>query len=438
MKIPKLNRRQFICNSTIGVIGTGLVGTKVSTSSPGNNELPKIKDYRTLGRTGFKVSDIGCGSTVINYDNVLKAILDSGVNYIDSAIQYGKKHEILIGNVIKDYNRKSLFISSKYILKDGTTKDDVITQFRGVLERMKIDYLDCFQMHSITSSKELKNEAFHDATNQLKNEGRLKYIGVSCHGASWYHNPDESMEDILGNAIEDGRFDVLLLVYNFVQQEMGRRILEKCRDKNIGTTLMKTDPFRGFYLEVMKNYEQLKNEGKEIPRDLEDIHNKFLVKQKMAKPFIEEHALEDNEAIRNAAIRFVLSNEDAHSTLISFRNYTDVQKYINLSGTRLGHRDLALLNHYRNSLGRYYCRHACGICESSCPEKIPLNTIMRYNHYFTAQNREKYAIQKFHELSARNLDNCQNCEGFCEINCPYDVSIRNLLSVANQNLSINV
>jgi predicted aldo/keto reductase-like oxidoreductase len=73
------------------------------------------------------------------------------------------------------------------------------------------------------------------------------------------------MEDILSNAIEDGRFDLLLLVYNFVQEEMGRRILEMCRKKNLGTTLMKTDPFGGAYHMMTEHYEQLKHEGKEIP-----------------------------------------------------------------------------------------------------------------------------------------------------------------------------
>lgn len=435
---PKLNRRQFISTSAFGMIGTGLAGNGVSSSISGNDEFPKIKEYRTLGRTGFNVSDIGCGPAVITHGNVLKAILDSGVNYIDSALAYGKQNEMLIGNVIKDYNRKSLFITSKYYIKDETTKEDVISNFRGVLERMNTDYLDCYQLHSVTSSKELKNEAFHEACNQLKSEGRLRFIGASCHGANWFHNPDESMKDILGNAIEDGRFDVLLMVYNFVQQEMGKRLLRKCSRKNIGTSLMKIEPFGGHSLSIMNRYDELLNEGKEIPGYMQDFHDKFLSKQKGAKSFLEEHQLEDSDAIRNASVRFVLSNPDAHSTLITFRNYTDINNYINLSGTRLKDRDVALLDYYRNSLGEFYCRHACGICESSCPGKIPVNTIMRYNHYFTAQDRQKYAIQKFYELPERNLDICQYCEGFYEKNCPYNVSIRKLLSIAKQNLTIHV
>jgi predicted aldo/keto reductase-like oxidoreductase len=440
MKSNTSNRREFIKNSSLGILGAALIDTKKVSDNlaPHDPDSPSIKAFRKLGRTGFNISDIGCGPAVISHEKVLKAILDAGVNYIDSAIAYGEKNEIMIGNVIKDYDRESLFISSKYRLKDDTTKEDVITQIRAVLERMKTDYLDCLQMHMVSSSKELKNEAFHEATEQLKREGRLKFIGVSCHGSNWFQDPEESMEDILSNAIEDGRFDVLLLVYNFVQQEMGKRILEKCRKNNLGTTLMKTDPFGGYNLSLMDQYEQLKNEGKEIPGYLEHIHNKILVQRKMAKSFIEEHKLEDNDAINRAAIRFVLSNEDAHSTLITFRNYNDINKYIDLSGTKLTDQEVVLLDHYRNFLGRYYCRHACGLCESSCPAKIPINTIMRYNHYFMAQDRQKYAIEKFYGLPGRSLDKCRNCKGFCEKNCPYGVSIRDLLSVAEQNLTIRI
>jgi predicted aldo/keto reductase-like oxidoreductase len=434
------NRRAFLKSSSLGILGATLVNKNeiVDNQTNPDPELPGIKTFRKLGRTGFKVSDIGCGPAVISHENVLKAILDAGVNFIDSAIAYGEKNEIMIGHAIKDYDRESLFISSKYRVREDTTKEDVVTQIRGILGRMKTDYLDCLQMHMVSSSKELKNEAFHEATGQLKREGRLKYIGVSCHGSNWFQDPEESMEDILSNAIEDGRFDLLLLVYNFVQQDMGKRILEKCRKYDLGTILMKTNPFGGFSLSFMEQYDQLKDKGEEIPGYLEYIHHKIFEQQEMAKFFIEEHKLEDNDAINRAAIRFVLSNEDAHSTLITFRNYNDINKYIHLSGTKLTDQEVTLLEHCRHSLGRYYCRHACGLCEPFCPAKIPINTIMRYNHYFMAQDRQKYAIEKFYGLPQRDIAHCRNCEGFCENNCPYGVSIRYLLSVAEQNLTINV
>jgi ferredoxin len=55
-----------------------------------------------------------------------------------------------------------------------------------------------------------------------------------------------------------------------------------------------------------------------------------------------------------------------------------------------------------------------------------------------AQAREKYAIQKYYELSGAKSEICMNCKGFCESACPYGVSIRALLTIANNNLSLNI
>lgn len=90
----------------------------------------------------------------------------------------------------------------------------------------------------------------------------------------------------------------------------------------------------------------------------------------------------------------------------------------------------------QQAMGHLYCHHACGVCENKCLHNLPINTIMRYNHYFMAQGREKYAINKYFKLPGSKPDVCSECEGMCEASCPYGVSIRSLLSIAHQNLSL--
>ena len=70
--------------------------------------------YRKLGRTGFKVSDISLGYS--NNSAVIKNAIEAGVNYIDTAESY--KNQPVIGSVIKDIDRKSLFITSKLEIKE--------------------------------------------------------------------------------------------------------------------------------------------------------------------------------------------------------------------------------------------------------------------------------------------------------------------------------
>jgi predicted aldo/keto reductase-like oxidoreductase len=110
--------------------------------------------------------------------------------------------------------------------------------------------------------------------------------------------------------------------------------------------------------------------------------------------------------------------------------------FLKLSGSRLAPQDKALLSAYREECGGLYCRHACGLCESECPYGVPINTIMRYDHYFVAQGREKLAMAKYAALLSKKADICQDCEGHCEAACPYGIPVRALLATAHRTLTL--
>jgi predicted aldo/keto reductase-like oxidoreductase len=160
-------------------------------------------------------------------------------------------------------------------------------------------------------------------------------------------------------------------------------------------------------------------------------------RQARADAVLETDPLLDEKAKREAAIGFVLNEAGAHSVLISFRNFTDLENYIPLSGSRLTAANRLLIKSLQETCGHLYCRHACGICESKCPVQVPVNTIMRYNHYFMAQGMEKFAMEKYNNLPGGKPHNCMDCEGFCESACPYGVPIRSLLPLAHHNLSLH-
>ena len=78
MKAKKINRRSFLATSSTGIVGVGASASFIKNMSFNDNhhsvndEEIKIKAYRTLGRTGFKVSDIGCGPVSISNENLLR------------------------------------------------------------------------------------------------------------------------------------------------------------------------------------------------------------------------------------------------------------------------------------------------------------------------------------------------------------------------------
>ncbi len=441
-------RRQFIKNSALGVLGTGLAGghalaARQVPSRPATqaapDEAPKIKEYRTLGRTGFKVSDISCG--FILDEGVIRAAYESGMNYFDTAEEYPGHHRVL-ARVIKTMDRKKVFITTKLEAtkpEPKATKSEIKEGFlkraRKALEELQTEYVDCLMMHCPEKAETLKDEGFHAAMAELKAEGRVRHVGVSQHGTFWFRDPEETMEKILLAAAEDGRFDVFLMAYNFLKRDNAERVLEACRGKKIGVALMKTAPI-AIYDTLRSRIEALEKDKKEVDPLYADGLKRYKEKFEAAQEFIRTHNLKNSGEIRDAAIRFVLGNPDVHTACCQTQTYDDLNAYLKLSGTKLTLADGAKLDAYRKDCGALYCRHACGVCEPSCPSGVPVNTILRYQHYFAGQRREKEAMGYYANIPGARADACRDCAAPCEAACPYGVPVQGMLLVAHETLTM--
>ncbi|MFC1564398.1 aldo/keto reductase [candidate division KSB1 bacterium] len=448
----KLNRRNFIKTSfAAGAVGTGIFNTESMKIEPvRQSEDIKIKDYRILGRTGFRISDISFGAGSLTEPALIDRALKMGVNYIDTGEHYmNGQSETAVGRALKNHDRRSIFLTTKLninvIVRDAPqTKEQIKTRFMNCLERLQTDYVDCLMMHMTPKLTEITHEGFHEAYRELKSEGKVRFFGLSNHGRehSMAGPTEDSMENVILSAADDGRFDVALFVYNFLQKEQGEKILRKCREKNMGTTLMKMNPVN-FYkssLETGERIEQMKKEGRELPEFYEKIYPKLLKEYENrlndAESFKEKYGLAADDEIGDAAIKFCLSNLDVHAVCPTPTNFDELNSFIALSGQTLTEPEGSMLLDYENMFGRYYCRHACGLCHSACPHEVPVNTIMRYNHYFDAQGREKHAMRHYANLRTQNAQNCRDCTGHCEKMCPYGVPVQSLLIYAHNNLSL--
>jgi predicted aldo/keto reductase-like oxidoreductase len=437
-KTKGMDRRGFIKTSTLGIAGVGslLSAKSLSAGQDTKGDIPKIKAYRTLGRTGFKASDIGIGTARVYPVPVMNAVLDAGVNYIDSSERYGRgTAEKNIGEAIKGRDRKSLFITTKISTRDVSSKEQVVEKVQQCLQRLQTDYIDCLLIHGPPTIADLQDENFHKGMDQLKKEGRVRFIGVSHHG-SHFQNQDDSMEKILLGAVDDGRFDLLLIVYNFIQREAGEKVLDAAMKKNIATTIMKSNPL-GRYFEMKERIEQMKINGEEIDDRSKSYMARMEETAKQAEAFLKKNNLQDPGEIRAAALKFVLENPKVNTLNLAFDNFDDVQNLLKLSGTGMEPKEKSLLAGVEEECGRLYCRHACGVCESACPDQVPVNTIMRYQHYFETSGSEKYAMEKYANLDCSKADLCRNCQGLCENACPYGVPIQGLLNLAHAQLSLN-
>lgn len=436
----RIDRRNFIKRSVSVSAGFGLMGRDRLFGQEGKPPKTKIKEYRTLGRTGFKVSDIGFGAGDLTNASVLEDALDRGVNYIDTAEHYVRGNsERTIGQVISQRERKKIFLTTKLnLMMGGGTKEKIKARFSNCLERLQTNYADCLMIHMTPTVEQVKHEDYHEAIRELKAEGKVRFSGLSNHGTEHkMAGPiKDEMDKVILAAAEDGRFDVVLFTYNFIQKDMGNKILNACKNKNMGTTLMKTNPVK-FYQDMQDILERYEKKGRKIGDRFLKIMEEYKALIDKGGSFIKKYGLDGVEATRDAAIQFCLGNADVHSVCPTINSFDDLETFVVLSGTRLDPKRKAMLADYESGMGRYYCRHACGQCEESCSQGVPVNTIMRYHHYFAAQGREKYAMEKYQALSRNSADSCSNCSGGeCEKACPYGVPVQGLLLLAHRTLTL--
>jgi predicted aldo/keto reductase-like oxidoreductase len=435
MKTKRQDRRQFIKTSSAGMLGASLSGSGfigVDRNNPGDDK--KIKNYKMLGRTGFRVSEIGFGKPA--NPGLIRAALDAGVNYFDTAPNYGSS-QADIGKIIHEYDRKSIFITSKINSRNLGTKEQILDIARKNLETLKVDYIDCFLLQRAESREMVKHKGLHDAFDQLKAEGRAKYLGIACHGTLSPLDPAETMQNILLKAIEDGRFDLILVVYNFLQCDEGAVILEAARNKNIATTVMKTNPVSKYYVHKA-SVNEIEADSLEMPGSLRrtiSIYEKYMEE---VDAYVKQNGIViHDEQFRDIATRFVLQNPDIDCALVNFKNYNDLDFHLQCSGAGMPHSDQTILELFKMAMDKVYCRIGCGECEAFCPQGVPVNTIMRYNYYFRVKGEEKHAMMLYNDLPGSRPDVCTGCPGYCERACPYGIATRSLLAMAHRNLSFN-
>jgi predicted aldo/keto reductase-like oxidoreductase len=432
----RLDRRSFIKSTSMGAMATPFIVQGKQTHDETGQADTLIRSYKTLGRTGFQVSDISIGFPP--NETIVKAGLQMGMNYIDTAEEYGNgNNEKMIGKAIKGFDRKKIFINTKILTETGEyiSKQDVLDRARKALERLDTDYIDCIMLHSAETTRILKDEAFHGAMDQLKAEGRVKHVGVSCHGSAWYLPPEEDLEAVLMAAVDDGRFDVFLMTYNFVNREKAERVLRACAEKNVGTTIMKSNPLITFKA-IEGAIQSMEETDKRVDDTLKDWHSRLVEETTLAKDFFGKYGYKDeDEEMLKAAIRFVIENPGAHSVCLPFKSINDIENWGSNSGQSLTQEQISLIDLYRHKFGNLNCRFGCRECAGSCPHDVKVSDIMRYNYYFQNKGQEKYAMEKYAGLGNHRAAECLNCPGHCEEACQYGVLARPMLALAHENLS---
>jgi predicted aldo/keto reductase-like oxidoreductase len=189
-KTQGVTRRQFLELSAAAAVAAGSGGFAWAA------EVKQGVPYRTLGRTGEKVSLVGVGGAHIGMQKdekeslrIIRAALDRGINFLDNSWDYNDgKSEERMGKALKDGYRQKAFLMTKI---DGRTKESATQQLDESLKRLQVDHVDLLQFHEIIRMNDpdriFAPGGAMEAVLAAKKAGKVRYIGFTGHKSPKIH-----------------------------------------------------------------------------------------------------------------------------------------------------------------------------------------------------------------------------------------------------------
>lgn len=200
--------------------------------------------YRTLGKTGLKVSVIGVGTwqfggewgldyTQTEVDAILDQAKEEGINLIDTAECYGDHlSESLIGNYMKSSKREEWILATKFghaftgrfERSQLWSAKEVLLQLEASLQALQTDYIDLYQFHSGTNEAFDQDDLWTLLDKQVQ-AGKIRHLGTSIGSNENLHQTAASSR-VGSQAIQ--------VVYNRIDQKPEAAVFPSCIEQNLG------------------------------------------------------------------------------------------------------------------------------------------------------------------------------------------------------------
>ncbi|MDA1000924.1 MAG: aldo/keto reductase [bacterium] len=402
---PVLDRREFLQRGTLAGLSLGLLPL---AQDAGAQTPAGVRRYKQLGRTDIRMSDISFGGSRLGSgeEDLVHHALDLGVNYFDSAESYtGGESEKTIGNALRG-KRDKVYLTSKTSTWSSSRKEQMMETLEKSLRSLRTDYVDVYFNHAVNNPEVITNPEWHEFNALAKKQGKIRYTGISGHAGRLISCLDAGMA---------GGVDVFLVAYNFGQdpafferftrgfdfiarQPALPAAIKKAKSKGIGIIAMKV--LYGGRLNDMRPYEK------------------------------------GGATYAQAAFRWVLSNPDVDSLIISMTSRSLISEYVGASGWRSAAReDFRLLKTYAKINGASFCRQACDACEGACPKGVSIPDVLRTRMYARGYGDMRLARSEYAMLGA-GAEACLTCESLaCAGACPFGLKIEQLTGPTHRMLS---
>jgi predicted aldo/keto reductase-like oxidoreductase len=390
------DRRTFIKTMAGGAVAlrsslAGLLGPE--QAAPARLEKDGMS-YRRLGRTDLLVSEISLGSSPLPDPDLLRAIVDRGVNYIDTSHNYDNGNaERQIGRLLKDVGRDKVRVATKFHVTPKDTPASIITSVHGSLRRLDVGTIDVLMIHGVETAGVLVDERVLEAFERLKREGAYRFRGLSCHA-----NQDE----VVRKAVDCGLYDMVQVGYNVFDIQESAREVETYPDY-LGASgiraLLELAHSRGVGVIAMKT---LKVGGR--------------------RQDVERYRM-GTVSLYQAMLKWVLDDERVTSAVTEILNRRQMEEDLGAAGVKLAAAERLTLVRYVRENGADYC-HGCARCRRACPAGVATTTILRTLAYHESYGKTGRARDSYASLeSGEKASACRDC-GACEKACPYGVAVR--------------
>lgn len=309
-------------------------------------------EYRRLGRSGLKLSEISLGSwltygTKVEADAAkacIRTAYEHGINHFDCAVVYGSKPheaEVMVGEALREFPRHTYTVTSKLFWKigpstydQGLSRKHLIERVEMSLKAMGLEYIDIYYAHRYDPDTDLEEtlRAFDDLVAQ----GKILYYGFSEWSAAQFEN---------AAAIVDKRNlrrpVVSQPVYNMLNRYIEKEVMPVCAREGIGQVVfspLAQGVLTGKYKPGMPVPEGTRaadpNTGRFIQRYMSD--EELLGKVQNLRPVAERNGL----TMAQLALAWVLARPEVTSALIGATRPEQVVENVKAAGVKLSAEDL--------------------------------------------------------------------------------------------------
>ncbi len=335
-------------------------------------------------------------------ERMMDRAIEAGVNYIDTAYPYHNgESEPFVGKVMSRYDRNSYYLATKLPCWSVNALEDVDRIFGEQLSRLRTDYIDFYLMHALNrdSFRKMAQMGCVKRLEELKAEGKIKYLGFS------FHDGYDAFEEILN--YRDWDFCQIQFNYMDADQQAGMKGYRLAEERQVPLVIM--EPVKGGTLAAFA----------------EDITGRF-------------RALDPRASVASFALRWVGSLPNVKVVLSGMSTMEQVEDNLKTFGafrplSEMESREIDEIVALIKGRVKNGCT-GCGYC-MPCPAGVDIPGNFRvWNTYHMYQNYNMVKGGWENRLGdGKQAKNCVKC-GKCEKACPQKLHIREDLERVQEDL----